>query len=264
MKNIKNISFLALSIVAALFASCQNEENSIQKATSEEQANLLRNYSKYLSTEKQNGTILIQSNASRNGVKTYFASEKNTYAENEKRGGRKTIEIVGEKNSKLTNRGTSTDFSDYYGQTVRYVVRDQASKETSPTVETYIPQEINVSFKSGDGSNFDYSNLRVGTVLSWNVDPNNENGVAVVFEYNPINQINVGLAYKNPVFKNARYVLPDKNGSYTITAKDLEIFPKDAIITCNVLRGNFAVKVQGEQPTLLAITNMSNDLVVKR
>ncbi|WP_395076889.1 hypothetical protein [Flavobacterium sp.] len=274
MKNILKIKIVSLLSLLAICESCQNEDGNTDKFTNN-QSVIARNYSDFLRSNKPEGSILIQSNGYGSNViftKNYSVSKKENILLTKNKINYSEIQLVNQNlNNYLSNVNKNhlsekSNLTSFYGKKIEYLVKKNtgiSSKSTDSIISTYIPNEIEVSFRSDSNSSLVSSELKVGTVVTWNVDSRNANGIAVLFDYNPVTQPDVRLAYNNPVAKKINIILPDTGGSYTITANDLATFPKDAVISCDVLRGNFSVSTNS-QPLLLAITNVNNELVVKK
>lgn len=109
----------------------------------------------------------------------------------------------------------------------------------------YFPDAMIISSpftKSGYGPS-----LGTGSLITWNADPDNPNGVAVVIELDPItNGGNMDLI--SPVQLTIRkFYVPD-NGQIVLTQELLKYFPEHAILKIQIGRGNYG-RVQATNAT---------------
>lgn len=241
MKNI--LKFVVLVVVSGLF-SCNNDINENPNGTSSDVKNtdLAKKYLSFFRTKSLEGSILIQSSttgAMQDINKNISLTEKKSRDYSKKSISSKHIEIKGfDYNSDLKKMSNKTkDENDFFGKVLYYRIVDnsklnKSSSESNSYNEVYIPKLIDVSYNT--------ENLIPGTIVSWNTDDLNENGVIVSVEYYAINQLDIKLAYDNPTTIKRSFVLDDLLGFYTITEQDLEIFPKNALLDINVLRAGFA------------------------
>lgn len=110
------------------------------------------------------------------------------------------------------------------------------SSTSQSSDETYIPKQMVVKVLVGEDGI-----VKPGTLVSWESDERNENGVVVGIEYNAKDQSNPDIAAQN-VKDIRRFSTIEDNGSYKITEDDLSNFPKGANLTFYVSRIGKIVK----------------------
>jgi len=112
--------------------------------------------------------------------------------------------------------------------------------------QLYIPELIKMDFRKDV--------IEEGSVVQWNSDPNNSRGVVVWISYEPLYQLNLELlAEYSKAINHA--VATDDSGSYTITKKDLEKFPKNSFLELTLLRTNYVIN-ERDKPSLIAFTQV--------
>ena len=124
---------------------------------------------------------------------------------------------------------------------------------------TAIPQTLSIPNEVAIDVN--QTTITAGSVISWNVDPNNDNGVLVYATFSPSNQINIFIAEQNQQSITRGIVLPDTQGSYTVTTEDLEIFPDNSVINITVSRGVTTTPGNGA-PIVTAISSSSTSAAI--
>ena len=101
----------------------------------------------------------------------------------------------------------------------------------------YAPKLMEVtSFPNYDG--WSPIELTIGSEITWNADPNNDVGVGIMLEYDPVgfyNGANGGVEGSN----RTNYIVTEDDGSYTFTAEDFAGFPAGMRIEISVGRGNY-------------------------
>jgi hypothetical protein len=127
---------------------------------------------------------------------------------------------------------------------------------------TYVPKILEVKITNLDSE----GNVKPGTIISWERDENNDNGVLAGLEYNPESQTNANIAEANRD-SNRRFSTIDDNGSYEITSADLNHFPENANLTFYVGRISKIVKVSDDTKRSLSVnfyTAVKADFGTKR
>jgi len=112
--------------------------------------------------------------------------------------------------------------------------------------QLYIPKLIKMDFRKDV--------IDEGTVIQWNSDPNNLRGVVVWISYNPLYQLNSEIFLKYTKLIDHATSTSD-SGSYTLTKKDLEKFPKNSILDITILRTNYIIN-KTEKPSFIAFTQV--------
>jgi hypothetical protein len=232
------LKFILILFVCSFF-SCNNEldGNLIEDKADSKNVDLAKNYLKFFKEKKAEGSVLIQSNTTtvmQDLNKNITFAEKTLLTKHRKTN--KRLEIKGfDKTNMRKTKNTVTDKNNLFGQVLSYRIIDNSSAQRSSQEisynEVYIPELINVTYNT--------DNLEPGTVVSWNIDNLNENGVIISVEYYAINQLSTRLAFDNTATIRRSFVLDDSQGSYIITLEDLEIFPNNALLDINILRAGF-------------------------
>ena len=112
-------------------------------------------------------------------------------------------------------------------------------------------------------------NLGPGTIISWNTDSLNENGVAISVEYYAVNQLDTEIAFANTATIKRNFVIDDSLGTYNTFSQEyleilpkmtlLDIPPKMALLDINVLRAGFDTDENSD----MSITGMTKVGVTK-
>jgi len=240
MKNI--LKFTVIIIAFGLF-SCNNDLNKNNDNSSGiKNTNLAKNYLNFFRKKSAEGSVLIQSTTStamQEINKNITFAEKKSRNDN-KSSSNKRIEIKGFDSDIVAKnvKNSAKDNYDFFGRVLSYRVVDnlqlnRGNLESNDYNEVYIPELINVTYST--------EKLIPGTIVSWNIDDLNLNGVIVSVEYYAINQLDTKLAYDNPTTIKKSFVIDDTVGSYTITEADLEMFPNNALLDINILRAGFDI-----------------------
>jgi|GEM_PF-3556999 len=128
--------------------------------------------------------------------------------------------------------GTHTyNFEEAYGTDI-----ELSTNHFNSAVTFYSPERIEITL-----SNLDNNKIIPGTQVSWNADSRNENGVVLAMEYSPAIQTDSEIAGNYPEAITGGIVVAD-NGSYTITANDLDSMPEGALVSFLVARAGFAIE----------------------
>lgn len=231
----KEILKFMLVIVFFSFFSCNKSLNN-DPINNTKSKDLAKNYLNFFRSKKADGSVLIQSSTT---TAMQGVNKNITFTEKKPNRGLKSkmsnrIEIKGFSNKDLRKTRNSTkDYYNLFGKKLSYRIVDESNSNRTEDEyqEVYIPKLIDVTYNT--------EGLVPGTVVSWNVDDLNLNGVVVSVEYYAINQLDTKLAFDNISTIKRSFVLDDSLGSYTITQEDLEIFPNNAILDINVLRAGF-------------------------
>lgn len=241
-------------LAVAIFAvSCESEVSTLaldERNLSIEESNskYLLNYRTLYRMDKPTGSIVLQSNATGKGVNT-----RKTITMSQKGGENNEllrIQSGNESITSFTNHTPNGELSSLFGKNLIL----NKNNARSPSDSLYIPEELIVDFSS--------TTIEAGTIINWNADSQNENGLAVFVSYNPLLQANVNLAMNNQYLIDEVFTLSEGNGSYTLTQQDIDRFPEGATLDFRILRGAYAAAIESE-PAFVAFTMVSNDVKVK-
>ena len=120
------------------------------------------------------------------------------------------------------------------------ISNDVLALSENSNYDIYIPNiiEASVSNLSVDGE------VQSGTVINWNADHLNNNGVVLSAEYAPYNQSDEKIVRSFPNRIVAGISFQD-NGSYTIQSNDFNALPNGAKITFTIARAGFVLTNDG-------------------
>ncbi len=255
LKNIQKYFYIGMAI---FIMSCSQDKSDIELGSEELKETNLKSFVDYLQIYSQPtefGSILIQSNgiASRpDDPSSVVISEKISPEKG------KTIQLIDAKRNEInpSQNGKSTvssksEYVNIFGNDLSYRAVGRTNK--SSTQSMYVPQLINLELSSEVG--------RAGSVVSWNVDQSNNEGVVLYATYHPLHQADLMLAEQNQDRIVRGIVLPDNQGSYTITTEDLERFPNNSYVEITVAR---AATTTVDKSTIKAVTKSSTSIQVQR
>lgn len=244
-KTIKSLLIIALAVT--LF-SCNDENININDTNDKTLS--ITDYLKVISLKADGGKVLIQSSAT---VQTQnngrISSINSSFDRNTKT--RKSFILTNKKTGETINKTSknSSNVEGYFGQTYSYNIGDTKD----PGGEVYIPELISAEFST--------ETIQVGTTVTWNIDPLNENGVAVWYEYSPFKQSKYSVVDENRENLANGFVLPETTGSYTFTSSDLSQMPNDAVVTINVSRAGFG---NSNEQVIVGLSSVSKDVIVQK
>ncbi len=273
MKAIKTIAIGIL--ISVLFGiSCQKEEEQdLELFESETQLLTFTDYSELYSRHTPEGSVLIEVwDAAATETEFEYASvtEKFDRSKISKKnsksrisffdGNGQELSILKDINSKGSHRGLQNNIADLFGKSLTYSFKDEqvgdAKGMYSNSGKTLnVPSIINMSMNT--------TKARPGSVITWNVDPSNDHGVAIYATYTPTEQNDLFLAEENLNVITRGIVLPDESGSYTVKASDLERFPDNSYIDIVVLRGT-TTQPGNKSPIVTAISKSVTTVQVDR
>ncbi|AZA84365.1 hypothetical protein C1637_05855 [Chryseobacterium lactis] len=115
----------------------------------------------------------------------------------------------------------------------------KGEQEGASGIHVYIPELVQVGV-----SGLVNGKLVPGTVITWNKDPKNENGMILGVEYNPYEQEDLVIRESKPN-NEVVYDKVEDNGSYTVTKEDLEKFPKGAFLSFYIGRMAYTIDSSG-------------------
>ena len=118
-------------------------------------------------------------------------------------------------------------------------------------INTYVPEVLDVDITGIDETTLSLQN---GTVINWNADSQNANGVYIIVEYTPIE--NERLMEAHPE-KQYNFVNVSDSGSYTYSKSDFPDIPDTALVLLRIVRGIVELpEVDGEAVAVYAITHV--------
>jgi hypothetical protein len=245
----KKIFILSLSAMLA-FVSCNNENTDISKDTPTKPS---ADFLKLFSSDAENN-ILVES------IGSLYSDNRIENVTTRTKEGRQpvSLSINGKKLTSSVDENASQSIKaanlpqSLFGKTVSLKINDgnlvitpltENSKMTTSALASnatmYVPEPITANINK-----LSAGKIVPGTVINWNKDPNNKNGVVVVVQYNPALQPSTAVARANTeIF--TRYLDLSDSGSYTVTAADLKNFPNESSLSFYIGRMAYAVTTDG-------------------
>lgn len=270
MKKFKYIYILSLFCFLQL--SCSDENTNNEQVQNENSISSFEDYFSFINSETT-GAIIVQS------IKTPLSNEM--YMASSSIEGNKTplmlkvdeqvVTFTNYQYSESSNVSSSNesidDMSTLFGNNFEVVIENEqvnasrTNQTSSNSVESvYIPALISATF-----SGLDNGRIVAGSQISWNFDGNNNNGVVIGFEYNPLSQVDEEVINQQPTRQLSGTTVTD-NGSYTITSEDLQAFPSYAMMTFYIGRAGYNITNDnlGNDYALAGLTVSRTDLQIVR
>jgi len=227
-----------LSLWTILLISCSDNDKLSDMQDSERGSfTPISEYLQDISVLKGAGSILLQSNA------TYPTQDKERSIDISQMEGSteaiKLYDINGESVNVAECNSNIECKRNLYGKVLNLDI--EGKKE-----QLYIPELIKMDLRKDI--------IDEGTVVNWNSDPNNLRGVVVWISYNPLYQLNSEVFLKYTKLIDHAVAISD-SGSYTLTKKDLEKFPKNSELEITILRTNYIIN-KTEKPSFIAFTQV--------
>lgn len=269
----KNVQLLFIGIITSLFIISCKEKSYDMEIESGKPIASLEDYFGFLNSPAD-GSIIIQSfetNAS-NGqsfmITSSFSGDRPPF---DIKVNNTEVNFESHYFNSSTNKSSSVfnsaDMHELYGNDFEIVfetnltVLKNTTSDSNSTASVYIPDLIHVQF-----SELQEGKIVVGSVVSWNFDGDNENGVVLAFEYSPSSQYDeeVSTQYPNDILDGVS--LPD-NGMYVITASDMQYLPDNALISVYVGRAGYTITTgSGGDGTysIAGYTVSRNDFIIQK
>jgi hypothetical protein len=269
MKNIKYIATFLIFLIIGV--SCSDKAEGIMDE--ETSIATFEDYFKFLNQETNSG-VLIQSMSTINSNGETFSIASDT------KGDKAPLTLkVNDRTLSFNNYSYSSkqnrSYSNISNQDLRSVFGNKFEIEltnsnvfaktseaiTESLSSVYIPEVVSSSF-----SNLSQGKVVVGTIINWNTDSLNENGVVIGLEYNPLAQYDE-LIVKEKSDRLLTGLTVEDNGSYTVTAEDLAQYPSNAMMTLYVGRAGYNITTNstGEVDySMAAMTVMRADLEIQK
>lgn len=104
-------------------------------------------------------------------------------------------------------------------------------------IDIYIPEIITAQVFGLDANR----NIVPGTVITWNKDVNNRNGISIMVEYSPYQQTDSDAYFRLMPESERRFVNIEDTGSYTVTKEDLINYPEGTNLSFYIGRSAYTV-----------------------
>ncbi|MCJ8155099.1 hypothetical protein MKJ01_15125 [Chryseobacterium sp. SSA4.19] len=244
--------FASLAFAALLMMSCSNENTNIGKA--DENVSTYEDVISKIYNSKAKNHILIENLGGLHSNKRLFSILSRSIGSEPLAvsfSGRDITSPVNYSefgNSWISNEDNSSLFGKKIsliqknGKLIFSPLSNSASKnaeEGAAGIHVYIPDLVQVGV-----SGLENGKLVPGTVITWNKDVNNENGIILGIEYNPYEQEDLTIRESKPN-NEVVYDKVDDNGSYTVTEEDLEKFPKGSFLSFYIGRMAYTIDSSG-------------------
>lgn len=113
--------------------------------------------------------------------------------------------------------------------------------ESTTQYDIYIPEILQVSVENLSST----GEIQPGTVIKWNEDSSNNNGVVLSAEYSPHNQSDASIARNYPSRIVAGLSFGD-SGIYTVQSNDFQSLPNGSKVTFTIGRAGFVLTNDGD------------------
>jgi len=251
----KIFDYTFLLIILFFCNSCNNEElNSLNIEGNQNKVLSLQEYFEIFNADYSGGELLIESNLPMS--LPYNPKYINVSSSLNDLGEKVHFSITNPVSNESLKVKNSNSLGDVFGKKIEYNIGDNNSSKAVGSNEVYIPTALNVQLNTTE--------LRAGTVVTWNVDEANANGLVLWYEYSPFSQDKYDIIDKNRSYINGGLTIPDSGGSYIIKASDIESLPNNSYISFFVSRAGFDVSQNtgGESIALVGVTTVSSDIKV--
>lgn len=258
----KNKKLIPLYLLSLLFINCNNDNSSVIEPISDSAIATLKDYQDFLNTETT-GALLIQSFETNNSTNGATFSTATSIKGNRMPLTLKIDNTIISFENYYYSKSADKSFSnldnpklgEVFGKTFKVeLINNQVyakKSETSDIESTYIPEIIHPNFINLK----DEETVVPGTQITWNADPKNTKGVIVNLDFDPSTQT-AEISKLNPNRIAKALTLVD-NGSYTITAEDLETFPSNSLLNFYVGRSGFSIAIDTSNNNDYAIGAMT-------
>ncbi|MEP5339251.1 MAG: hypothetical protein ABJL44_14610 [Algibacter sp.] len=276
MKKIFYISVLSiLSIV-----SCSDEvtettdEGIATNEVIENNVTSIEDYFDFLTTDTD-GTVVVQSISTALSGEAYKAisSIKGDKTPLTLKVDEKTVSFTNRDFSSVANKSYSNvsvdNLAEVFGSTFKVEFGDDQlsaksnvdkSSDEDSTESVYIPGLVNAEF-----TGLEDGKIIANSLINWNADDQNTNGVVISIEYSPLSQPLQSVLTQNPA-PLMQAITTEDDGSYTISTKDLADFPQNALLTFYVARAGYGISTNdaGEDYSLAGLTVNRTDFTISK
>ena len=269
----KKIIYISVLSIFSLI-SCSDDKGIETNVVTENKVASIDDYFEFLNTDTD-GSVIVQSISTPLSNEAFMASSsiKGDKTPLALKVEQKTISFTNRQYSQVAKKSYSNvnidNMSEIFGSTFKVELssnqieakRTSKSSSSSDSVEsTYIPSIVKAEFLG-----LQNDKIVVGSEVIWNIDDQNENGVVISIEYNPLSQLEESIVNEKstPLLKG---ITTQDDGSYTITAQDLAEFPQNAILTFYVARAGYGISTNdsGEDYSLAGLTVNRADFKIQK
>jgi hypothetical protein len=223
----KNIAFLVLTSFFFFFSSCQKEID-ISREILDEYAYLAK-FDELRKTKVNGGFLRVQNYhanfaANPSDIVTSITSHISEELFDK-------VDIIGLNEHEITISDLSIkevykeDRHDLFGREITLSTKNSVERNGETYGPYYVPEIIEANIPIENSQKV----LRDGSVITWNADPLNEQGVLIIVDYanteNNVRERQVEIE-----------VVPD-NGSYTFMRSDFPLIPEKSLVILRVIRG---------------------------
>jgi hypothetical protein len=243
-KQYKVLGQVTLALLSFLMFSCQGELD--ETITSSNTTTSLLTFEEHyyqLTKATAPGTMLIQSNRN-------LANQNNeiNIDISEKPGASDKIVFLDQNNKPFNILGINSDSKklELYG-------KDHSFSYKGTNYKVYAPKMVTATISTID-------KLGANSLLSWNPDKLNKNGVVIWVTYKPTNQRDMNIIDKNRTYILHGIVVED-TGAYSLTKDDLAQFPSGAVVDINIARFGYTILTAG-QPSAVFYSVVTHEAVI--
>ena len=233
-------------IFVSLYSCSDEEANSLNIEQEQSKVLSLKEYVEFLKADYPGGKVLIESNLpiSVKSSPEYINIRKSLNESDEE----VKFSLVESKSKSQFKSDSKNSLFNVFGSTINFNIGNNLKATSSSTSSVYIPELLEAQISTPD--------LRTGTVLTWNVDQQNENGLVLWFEYSPYNQTNYDVVDQNREIIAGGLTIPDSGGTYVVKLEDIEAIPDDANVNFYLSRAGIGVSSSSDSE-VTAITGMT-------
>lgn len=256
--------------------SCSDDKGIETDVVTTNKVASIEDYFEFFNTET-NGSVIVQSISTPLSSEVFMATSsiKGDKTPLALKVAEKTVSFTNRQYSQVAKKSYSNvnieNISEIFGSTFEVELspnqleakRTTGSKNPSSSgsvASTYIPNIVKAEFLE-----LQDNKIVVGSEVIWNTDDQNENGVVISIEYNPLSQLEKGIVDKksDPLLKG---ITTQDDGSYTITSQDLAEFPQNAMLTFYVARAGYGISTNdnGEDYSLAGLTVNRADFKIQK
>lgn len=241
----KSLSFFSvLTFIVLICVGCNNEINDENSKNFFSNRDAGLNYLTLISTGQNTNSVVVQDNSTfysqdENGTISFFRKGVSTNDNNI---------ILTSHDDNLIDPGNqhvlNPDLNSLYGSNVDYDVVS-SNNSTIKSSSVYVPKKIKLTRTLEE--------ITDGSIINWNSDSDNDNGVIIRVMYEPIEQTDMNLLYRNqdPIVDA---IMTDDTGEYSFTNNFLRQFPKDGILNVTIYRGT--INIDKDYPVINCYTSV--------
>lgn len=227
----KNSSTAILTLVFLItaFVSCSDDIRNNSENLDDLNKSLGLNYFSLITSNQNGNSVVVQDHST---FYTQQDSNNLSYFRMTPRPGYEYNIILSSHNNSLLDNTNhlvlNSDLNDFYGKTVEYDIVNESDQSIVNSEVLYVPHRILLDYTLNE--------ITPSSSISWNPDNLNENGVIVRVMYDPIEQTDMNILYRNQSTIADAFIVDDL-GEFDFDSSMLGVFPDNAIINVTIYRG---------------------------